>query len=154
MPKRLFASIFILMLLPSLNGCGSGEQSGPPSTDTRSTTIPELADRIDFLQTYVSFDRQYEQLEFNINFKNNSGGFVPGPSDWDIQLVAKVPPHEIPLWTEGLKPSSEEEGLWLSWLAPEIDVSGVDIWYRTSGKVIGVDQKNSIIAYRLSTLGL
>jgi len=105
MLKWSVAPMLILMLLPALSGCGASESGGPPSTETRSTSMPKLADRVRFLQTYVTFDRQFEQLEFDIFYKNNGGGFVPGPSDWDIQLVAKVPQNELHLWTDGMQPS-------------------------------------------------
>jgi len=149
MPKWPLTSILILMLLLPLAGCGP---TGPPSTDTSSASIPVLADRIQFLQTYLTFDRQYEQLEFNIVMKNNSGGFVPGPSDWDIKLVAKVPRNELPLWTNDLN-SSPEDANWLPEVAQEIDVSGIDSWFRDGGNVVGIDQRNSIVAYRLNTFG-
>jgi len=152
MLKWPLSSIIILLLLAALTGCGPFGQSGPPSTDTSSSSIPALADRIEFLQTYLTFKRQFEKLEFNINYKNNGGGLIPGRSDWDIRLVAKVPAHELPLWTDGLN-SSTENGQWVSETAREIDVSGVDSWYRGDRKVVGIDQKNSIVVYRLNSFG-
>jgi len=73
---------------------------------------------------------------------------LPGPSDWDIKLLAKVPVEALSLWTDGLTPATET-GHWMSGIADEIDVSGIDSWYRASGKVVGIDQENSIVAYRL-----
>ena len=120
----------------------------PPSTAMVSSSIATFDERINFIQTYLTFDRDYEQLEFSVFYKNNGCGSLPGPSDWDIKLLAKVPVEALPLWTDGLTPATEA-GHWISGIADEIDVSGIDSWYRTSGKVVGIDQENSIVAYRL-----
>jgi len=41
-----------------------------------------------------------EAAEFHIRYQDNSGGWVPGPSDWDIQAVMKVRPEDLSRWTE------------------------------------------------------
>jgi len=135
-----------------LTACGQSESSGPHSTDTNSSTIPELADRVAFLENYLSFRRQYKELEFHINYKNNGGGFVPGPSDWDIRLAAVIPHEELPLWTDGLASSSENAD-WLNGVKQNVDVSGVNTWYRSGGKVVGIDKENAVVVYRLNTFG-
>ena len=152
MTNRRLASIVLLTIALTLGGCGPSKPNGPQSTDTNSTTIPELVDRIDFLENYLSFKRQYDELEFHILYKNNGGGWVPGPSDWDIRLAAVVPPEELPLWTEGLDVSSEEAN-WLTNVNKQIDVSGVNTWFRSGGKVVVVDKENAVVVYRLNTFG-
>jgi len=38
-------------------------------------------------------------------------------------------------------------------VAQEIDVSDVDTWFESSGKVVGIDQKNAIVVFRANTMG-
>lgn len=158
MPKWPKTSILLLILLPVLAGCGQSDQDGPPSTDTSSTSIPALEDRIEFLESYLTFKRQYEQLEFHITYHNNSSGFLslPAPSDWYIRVVAKVPPADLLQWTGGMQALTDDDQLieekqWTLDVAQEIDVSEIDSWFKDRGKLVGVDEKNSIVAYRLTS---
>lgn len=151
MLKKSLCLLTTLVLVTALPACGE-KQNGPPSTRTSSASIDTLAERIEFLEKYLTFRRQYEELEFDIAFMNNSG-WLPGPSDWDIKLVAKVPASELSLWTKDSTKTTDAKE-WPTKFAQEIDVSGIDIWYESNGKVVGVDEDNSIVAYRASTFGL
>lgn len=114
-----------------------------------SAARAELADRIRFIETYVSFRRGYRQLEYNVVFHDNSGGWVPGPSDWDVQLLAVVPPAEVDDWIPA--DTEKAEGpppAWVKQLPGKLAVEGVTEWYRSRNRAVGIDRKQSLIAYR------
>ncbi len=134
-----------LLLVLLVAGCG---QTGPPSTDTHSKRFATLADKVTFLQNYVRFKRNYRQLDFAVRYVNNSGGLVPGPSEWDIRLVAVVPPGELAAWTAGLAPAASPDTSWLADVPTAIDHSGVAQWFQKGGVVVGLDEVNGVVAYR------
>ena len=90
---------FICCLL-FISGCEKDSgRSGPPTASQTSKATARLSDRVKFLQQYVTFRREYVDLEYNVVFQNNGGGRgIPGPSDWDIRIVATVPPEQIQAW--------------------------------------------------------
>ncbi len=65
------------------------------STDTSSESFATVADRVEFLQRYVTFRRGYRDLGLHIVYHNGGGGRRPGPSECDIRVVAVVPPGEL-----------------------------------------------------------
>lgn len=77
---------------------------------------------------------------------------MSGPSDWDSQLVAAVPFNEINLWVSD-NMQLTQPGDWPQRVASEIDVSGIKQWYQGGGKVVGLDRKNSLVVYRVNTMG-
>jgi hypothetical protein len=81
------------------------------------------AEKIAFLSRYLFTKSDLEAAEFNIDYQDNSGGGVPGPSDWDIQAVMKMQPRDTILWAEGLnRVSSEDRDLsWGMRLLPQTD---------------------------------
>ena len=101
-----------------------------------------------FLEQYVKFRRTYEDLDFVISFKNNSGGLVPGPSDWDIRIVAHVPSADLAQWTKGLQPTASPDIDWLKVLPGRIDYSGVSAWFQSGSRLVGMDERNAIVVYR------
>jgi hypothetical protein len=74
-----------------LAGCGS---SAPPSIDTTSDAFETLGDKVTVLERHVTFRRTYRSLEFYLDYKNGTG-MVPGPSEWDIGLIATVSADEL-----------------------------------------------------------
>ena len=146
MPKRMFS---MLMLCAILLGCGT---EGPSSTMTKSDSFTSLTEKINFLNQYVIFRRVYEELDFDINYQNNSGGMVPGPSDWDIRIIAIVPQEQLSLWTKELAPYAEMKNIkWLSSVPTTIDYSNIKQWYQGNRKTVGIDPVKRIIVYRLSS---
>lgn len=138
----------VLFTAIQLLGC-SGTAPGPASAAETSAARSALADRIRFLESYVTFRRGYESLDYDIMYQNNGGGLIPGPSDWDIRLIAVVPRAEIDAWIpdgveriDGLAPG------WLKDLPGETDRSGIAEWYVVGGMTIGVDRDRSVVAYR------
>ena len=142
--------IVLISILLSAIGCNSG--SGPPSVSETSSARPNLDSRVKFVEQYVSFQRNYKNLEYSIYYQNNSYG-MPGPSDWDIQLVAKVPPDEVASWISPDMKAEHSPRKWHLTTAKEIDVTNVVEWYAVGGRSLGIDRGASIIVYRHNTLG-
>lgn len=101
-------------------GCSD---NGPPFTETSidDPKFIQLSDKIEFLEKYVTFRLTYKDLDFEIFFQNNSGGLVPGPSDWDIIIIAQIPKSEIELWTKGLLSMHQPKIDWMNNLPGSID---------------------------------
>jgi hypothetical protein len=70
----------------------------------------------------VNFRRTYEELEFAISFNDGGSGRVPGPTEWDIRLLAKVP--KAP---------------------PKLEGFG---WATAGDRIVGIDRKQRVVAYR------
>lgn len=138
---------FLLALVVLLAGCG---KSGPDSTNSTSAGLPTLKERIDFLQRYVKFRRTYESLDYAIQYANNSGGMVPGPSEWDIRLVAIVPAAELAAWVPAGAPVPNVDADWLRSVPTSLDISGVREWYVSGLQVVGVDRTKRIVVYRIA----
>lgn len=86
-------------------------------------------------------------------YQNNGGGLVPGPSDWDIRLVAKVPASELQDWVPvGVSPSSAPDTAWLNTVPTPLDLSGLYEWYIDGKQVIGIDPDKRIVVYRQSSM--
>ena len=118
--KRTAFTLLMLMLL--LTGCSpdsppSSNARGEPdrTTDTWSSSFESKGDKLDFLERYLIFFSEVEDAEFHVVYYDNSGGLIPGPSDWDIRVALKVAPEDIPLWTDGMEKSVPDQigiGLW------------------------------------------
>ncbi|MBX3418859.1 MAG: hypothetical protein KF851_14735 [Pirellulaceae bacterium] len=148
-PARLIISV--LLVAVTLSGC-SNRATGPASVVATSATQNRLADKIQFLENYVTFRRQYEELDYDIMYQNNGGGMVPGPSDWDIRLIAVVPIAEIEESVlDGVKKLEGSPPDWVKNLPGSIDRTGLTEWYNKGGTTIGVDRERSIVVYRYTS---
>jgi hypothetical protein len=121
------------MLLVALAACGRsgarGETSASLTTDTRSAQFATDAEKIAFLGRYITLYSAIEATEFHIVYHDNSGGAVPGPSDWDVRVALKVAPADASAWTSGLQEINDTD-VDLSWgtdLLPD-----ASRWARTS----------------------
>lgn len=144
---------FILVFI-SLVVSGSARESGSSSINETSASTALLKDRVEFIEQYVTFERMYNELEYSVFYQNNGGGGIPGPSDWDIRIVAKVPPEQIQAWVPansvvGAAPKTK----WFESTADKIDVSSISKWHTDWQRSVGLDRQNSIVVYRNSTLG-
>jgi len=137
--------VLLVVVAALVAGCGP---SGPPTTETTSAGFATLAEKVGFLEDYVRFRRNYEQLDFAIEYHNNSGGMVPGPSEWDVRIVAVVPPPELDAWTSALSPAASPDTALLAGVPTPIDHSGVTQWFRNGGVLVGVDEGNAVVVYR------
>jgi hypothetical protein len=145
--RSLLALIFVIFL-----GC-SNVPSSPLSVQETSSARPQLADRIKFIENYVTFKRNYNKLEYDITYQNNGGGIVPGPSDWDIKLLAVIPAAEIVEWipTNATRVNAQPPK-WLIQMSGSIPITDMTEWYRTRNSEIGIDRANSTIAFRSTTM--
>jgi len=107
---RLLAGLVLVAL--ATPGC---RRSASLTTDTRSSQIASQEDKQAFLARYLRFASPVEAAEFHVTYHDNSGGLVPGPSDWDIRAVLRVRSGDTARWTEGLAP--------LAPAAPTVDLS-------------------------------
>jgi hypothetical protein len=109
MVRALTGTILICVLVVS--SCHSGPSR---TTHKRSSDMSSNAEKIAFLNRYLSAKSAIEAAEFIIDYQDNSGGWVPGPSDWDIQAAMKMQPRDTTLWAEGLDRVLSED-IDLSW---------------------------------------
>ncbi len=144
--RKRYSVLLLLFTMICVPGCGGS--GSPPTTETSSTKFSTLSEKVVFLEQYVKFRRTYEDLDFVISFKNNSGGLVPGPSDWDIRIVAHVPSADLAQWTKGLQPTASPDIDWLKVLPGRIDYSGVSAWFQSGSRLVGMDERNAIVVYR------
>ncbi|MET0286743.1 MAG: hypothetical protein ABW352_19840 [Polyangiales bacterium] len=124
-------------------------REGPASTNTSSSAFATLPEKVAFLERYVTFRRHYLELEYGVFYRDNGGGLLPGPSEWDITIIARVPASELAAWHEGMKPS-ETQPPELANLASALDTRGVDTWYQALGKYVGIDRAHVLVVYRAS----
>lgn len=143
---RLRARLFLTTLAALVaSGC---EPTGPATTHTTSEGL-SLDARVELLERYVTFRRPFEDLAFVIDYQNNSGGLLGGPSEWDIRVVAVVPAGSIEQWVEGAVVTEAPDDLrWLDAVPRDVDVDGVDTWYARDGHVVGVDREARVVIYR------
>jgi len=142
-----------LILVVLLTGCSSSTRSGPKSISETSATRSELRDRVAFIEQYVKFRRTYLELEYDVEYHNNGGGLVPGPSDWDIKILAVVPDEEVDHWIpSGATMTEELPPTWLIAMPGTISTNNVTEWYSNGHSlVVGVDRSSSTIVYRNTT---
>ena len=133
-------------------GCEEAKP-GPASVTETSAARPALTERIQFVENYVTFKRTYLSLDYDIFYQNNGGGFVSGPSDWDVRLVATVPADEIDQWViKGKRDTSLTTPAWVATTAPSIDARGITEWYVDGTRSVGIDRKRNVVAYRAYTM--
>src|SRR5262245_20723915 len=139
--------IVILTVALIISGCNS---SGPASTQTNSSVFPTVAERAQFLHQYVKFRRTYETLDFDISFLNG-GGTPPGPSEWDIRIIATVLAFEMQYWgPAGVTASTARDNGGCRSVQTTLDLSGVSEWYVDGSRVVGIDRARRIVVYRNS----
>lgn len=144
-------AVLLLATAFAVTGC---EPEGPPSVRATSATVGPLAARVAFLERYVKFRRTYESLDFDLMYQNNNGGGVPGPSDWDMRLVATVPAAELDAWIPpGTTPTTAAAATadWLKSVPTTLDLSGVNEWYARGGWTVGLDRQRRIVVYQSTT---
>lgn len=145
--------MLVLMIGVALVACGaSGKVTASKTTDTRSSTFATHAEKTAFLERYLTLHSPVEATEFHVIFHDNSGGFIAGPSDWDIQAVMRVAPDDIASWTDGMQ-RVEASVVDLAWANALLQQSGwlsssPPLVYERSGSLVAVFEADGIIAKR------
>lgn len=131
--------------------CGC-DRSGSASHLTTSAVTDTLADRVAFVERVVPFRRSYETLDYAATFQDYSGGWVPGPSDWELRLVATVPADGLDAWVPaGASIGSAGPPSWLEEVPTAVPTGGITEWYDNGSQQVGLDRENRVVAYRLAT---
>lgn len=145
--------ILLVLITTILFGCSKNTPLEPPSAIEDSTQRSQLEERISFLEQYVKFDRNYKKLEYDISYYNGGGGLIPGPSEWDIKILAKVPANEIDEWIPPeVKSNNKKPPQWLTEMPGNISTKNITEWYKSGSAEIGIDRNTSTVAYRNTTL--
>ena len=149
MSKTIKQTLFVLIILiPFLAGCSlntpyssSVRGEDDRTTDTWSYSFVEREEKLDFLSKYITIFSEIQGAEYHIVYHDNSGGLIPGPSDWDIRVALKVAPEDIAKWTDGMKKLVRDQidlDLWdelkteqFTWGIPE----WIEYWKRPEANV-------------------
>jgi hypothetical protein len=95
---------------------------GSRSTDTASASLKDDATKIEFLKRYLKLPSEIQAAEFHVKLQENNKGMIPGPPDFDVRAVVKVPPDKIGLWTAEMgAPKAEFDVAWAYQLLPKED---------------------------------
>jgi hypothetical protein len=92
-------SALAAIVLAACSGRAAGDSL---TTDTDSRTLPDRPQRLAFLARYLRSKSPITDAEFIIHYRDNSGGGVPGPSDWDIRAALQV--ADTAAWRAGWEP--------------------------------------------------
>lgn len=65
------------------------------TTNTCSNEFKNLTEKIEFISQYDDVPDNVVDVEFDIFYKDNSGGMIPGPSDWQIKCLYEVSSMDI-----------------------------------------------------------
>ena len=143
--RNRFGALILILLGAVLAGC---DEKGGKTTDTDSAGFTTLAEKKAFLEQYVTFRRNYEELDFDISFIDGGDGRVPGPTEWDVRVRAKVPSTDLADWVSGMTMTNSADKDWVSSIphAPiELDAFQ---WYDGDGRLVGISPDERIVLYR------
>ena len=109
-PKR----IIVLLLTLTCVIFAQRAQEADLSTSTQSTSFATAAERVGFLDRYLMFPSQPKDAHYQLFYQDNSVGFPPGPSDWDMRIVVYIEPADSDLWLKNMKQVDKLENFgWL-----------------------------------------
>jgi len=143
--KTALWPILLLLVLPLIGGCG-GKKS--KTTDTNSAGFSTLREKQAFLEQYVTFRRNYEELEFDIFYIDGGDGRMPGPTEWDIRVLAKVPADDIDQWISGMAQTKSADTSWVSSIPNAPAKLDAFQWYEDGGRLVGRSPEDRILLYR------
>ncbi len=143
--KTTLRHILPLIVFLVIVGCG-GKKS--KTTDTDSAGFSTLGEKQTFLEQYVNFRRNYEELEFDVSYIDGGDGRVPGPTEWDIRVLAKVPADDIDEWISGMKQTTSPDSSWVSSIPNAPTNLDAFKWYQDGRKLVGSRPDDRIVLYR------
>jgi len=107
-----------------------------------------LGEKKAFLEQYVNFRRNYEELEFDVTFIDGGDGRVPGPTEWDIRVSAKVPADDINDWISGMTQTKSADTSWVSSIPNAPIKLDAFQWYEDGRRLVGSSVADCIVLYR------
>lgn len=138
--------ILLLIVFPVIVvGCGAKKSK---TTDTDSAGFSTLGEKQAFLEQYVTFRRNYENLEFDVSYIDGGDGMVPGPTEWDIRVSAKVPADAINEWISGMTQTNSADTSWVSSIPNAPNQLDAFQWYEDGRKLVGISPEERIVLYR------
>lgn len=114
---------FALCVCAVATGCQPGASKIQPSltTDTRSASLEDEASRAAFLARYIELPSELDARAFHVIYHDQSGGLVPGPSDYTISMALRGDESALRARLEGTtERSCEDVGVLLVESAPEL----------------------------------
>lgn len=143
--KTLLRTLTFAIALPFLGSCGG---KGSKTTDADSTRFSTLVEKQAFLERYVNFRRTYDDLEFDISYLDGGDGRVPGPTEWDVRILAKVRKESLEEWVSGLPSTKTPDVSWVSSIPnapPKLDSFQ---WYSDESRFVGINREDRLVLYR------
>jgi hypothetical protein len=98
-----------IALLTACSGSPQSPPAGGLTTDTDSRSLPDAQGRLELLSRYLRSKSAITDAEYIIHYRDNSGGSIPGPSDWDIRAVLQVA-DDGSAWHAGWEPCPAAAG--------------------------------------------
>lgn len=149
------SGLILLWLLAGITQLPRPTAAGK-TTDTRSAALPSDADKIAFLQQYLTLPSPIAATEFHIVYHDNAAGGLPGPSDWDMQAAIKVTPADLPRWTDGMQQVATGEvdlgwGYALLPHEPRWTIASQPVVYTRAGTIVAVFEREGIVFKRVFT---
>jgi hypothetical protein len=130
------------------DGMAKGKKTESKTTNTNSAKFETFGEKKAFCERYVKFRRSYEELEFQISYKDGGDGAFPSPTEWDIRIVAKVPKDEIENWIADLKETKDADTKWITEIPNAPTMFDGFQWYEDKGKLVGLDRDKRLVLYR------
>lgn len=155
-----FSQVNIRIVIIALSILIIGCNYDPRNTHTDSSKFTSLADRVKFLNRYLTYQRPHEQisqrtyeaLDFSISYYGGKKFPLASLPSWDYRIVAKVPASELQSWIpSGSIAATDRDISWIKSVPTSLDLSGVNEWYtRYRGDMIlGVDRTGNIVVCRI-----
>lgn len=147
---RLMILVLILLLSAGCIAPIAQSPAGNRSTDTSSSDFSTDTEKVAFLEQYVRFHSTVDKAEFRVIYHDNSGGRLPGPSDWDIQAVMHV--ADTALW---IKDKTKVEPFDLAWAEPfyrdDLRPSGEPQFYKSAESRLAIFETEQIVLFYATT---
>lgn len=107
---RAISAVSVAIALASCQWLARDDES--LTTDTYSSAFQTLQDKQDFIYRYISSELKFEDIKFHVWYVDNSGGWIPGPSDYRIEVLARVEPAHLERWLVDLQEKAELDADW------------------------------------------
>lgn len=126
------------------------------TTDTRSSQIADRSEKLAFLARYLKRAPGLVDAEYAIWYQDNGRGGVPGPSDYDIRVLARVIPDSLDAWTEGLsrEPWTGSNLAWKDLMTDTVAwrIASAAQLYRGPSKVLLVHRDEGVVLARYASM--